>query len=63
MKEFDRNELAELHNRVVACETAFARAYSSNPRDLFALTALDNQAREASREFWDALYRIEIFPG
>lgn len=63
MKEFDRTELAELHLRVVASETAYARAFTRPQRDQAVMIALETRAQDASREFWEALYRIEIFPG
>lgn len=60
MNRIERDELADLHTRVVAAEIDFICSELAVPRDPWRCAEAQAIAKEATREFWQALFSVPL---
>lgn len=63
MDRYEREELAELHLRVIHTTVEATVALYRSPIEMGEWTRTAQAETEARREFWEALYRLEMADG
>lgn len=63
MDRYEREELAELHLRVIHTTVAATLALYAMPLDMREWQVTAEAELTARREFWEALYRLEMADG
>jgi len=63
MDRYEREELAELHLRVIHTTVEATIALYRSPISMETWQSTATAETEARREFWEALYRLEMADG